>query len=84
MNVDYLSKRFLKETGCKFSRYLTDMRIKRAKEILASSDLDSIQNVADMVGCGNNPQYFSQIFKKSTGMSPSRYIKMLHGDVGIE
>ncbi|BDF03170.1 response regulator transcription factor [[Clostridium] hylemonae] len=82
MNVDYLSKRFLKETGCKFSRYLTDMRIKRAKEILASSDLDSIQNVADMVGCGNNPQYFSQIFKKSTGMSPSKYMKMLHGDAG--
>lgn len=80
MNVDYLSKRFLKETGCKFSKYLTDMRVKKAKEILASAKTDSIQSVADMVGCGNNPQYFSQIFKKSTGMTPSNYMKMIHGE----
>ena len=80
MNVDYLSKKFLKETGCKFSKYLTDTRIKKAKEILASGNIDSIQCVADMVGCENNPQYFSQIFKKSTGMTPSKYIKMIRGE----
>ena len=79
MNVDYISKKFVKETGQKFSHYLTEVRIKKAKELLASADIDKIQNIAESVGCGNNPQYFSQIFKKSTGMSPSSYIKMLHG-----
>lgn len=80
MNVDYISKRFVKETGQKFSAYLTETRVKKAKELLAMEDSDKIQNIAELVGCGNNPQYFSQIFKKSTGMSPRNYIKMILGN----
>ena len=79
MNVDYVSKRFFKETGRKFSNYLTDLRIQKAKELLADSDCDRIQSVAEMVGCGNNPQYFSHLFKKATGMTPSGYIKYISG-----
>lgn len=75
MNVDYVSKRFFKETGKKFSNYLTDLRIQKSKELLADSDYDRIQSIAEMVGCGNNPQYFSQFFKKATGVTPSSYIK---------
>ncbi|WP_394919902.1 AraC family transcriptional regulator [uncultured Robinsoniella sp.] len=26
--------------------------------------------MAEQVGCGNNPQYFSQLFKRYTGMTP--------------
>lgn len=79
MNVDYLSKRFLKETGNKFSKYLIDYRIFKAKQIMATSGTDySIQQIADLIGCGNNPQYFSQIFKKSTGITPSKYMKTLY------
>lgn len=77
MNVDYLSKKFLQETDCKFSKYLTDYRILKAKEFMLSSNIESIQEIADLVGCGNNPQYFSQIFKKATGHTPSKYIKTL-------
>ncbi len=80
MNVDYISKKFVKETGQRFSTYLTDVRINTAKELLASSDTDKIQNIAELVGCGNNPQYFSQIFKKSTGKTPSSYHKMIQGN----
>ena len=79
MNVDYVSKKFLKETGTKFSTYLTDMRIKTAKQLLASKGLDKIQDVAQEVGLGNNPQYFSQLFKKKTGMTPSAYITQVLG-----
>ena len=77
MNVDYISKKFVKETGQKFSAYLTEMRIKKAKELLSGSDPVPIADVAELVGCGNNPMYFSQIFKKGTGMSPSSYVKMI-------
>mgnify|MGYP004467382623 FL=1 len=79
MNVDYISKKFVKETGQKFSAYLTEMRIKKAKELLAGCHSLPIADVAEFVGCGNNPMYFSQIFKKYTGMSPSSYIKTLQG-----
>lgn len=79
MNTDYVSRKFQKETGMKFSTYLTELRIKKAKEYLAASDPDKIQNVAKMVGCGNNPQYFSQLFRKHTGMTPSAYVAEVHG-----
>lgn len=79
MNVDYVSKVFRKETGQRFSAYLTDLRIQKAKEILSDIQPDKIINIAAIVGCGNNPQYFSQIFKKATGMTPSAYIKFIQG-----
>lgn len=71
MNVDYVSKRFLKETGRKFSDYLAETRIRSAKKYLAEGY--RVQDVADKVGCGNNPHYFSQLFKKKTGATPSAY-----------
>ena len=79
MNVDYVSKRFSKETNQKFSNYITTLRIQKAKQLLAEGDSEQIQWVAKQVGCGNNPQYFSQIFKKNTGMTPSAYAKKLSG-----
>ena len=75
MNVNYVSRIFAKETGKRFSTYLTELRIERAKEILSGGQTDKILNVAELVGCGNNPYYFSKIFKKATGMSPSAYVK---------
>jgi two-component system response regulator YesN len=79
MNVDYVSARFMKETRQKFSNYLTTQRIQKAKQLLLEGSTEQIQCVAEKVGCGNNPQYFSQIFKKHTGMSPSAYIKQING-----
>ena len=79
MNVDYISKRFYKETGQKFSNYLTEMRIRKAKELLTNPDTAKIQYVAELVGCGNNPQYFSQLFKRYTGITPTNYIKKITG-----
>ncbi|PNV61634.1 hypothetical protein C0033_12125 [Clostridium sp. chh4-2] len=79
MDMNYVSKKFQKETGQKFSKYLTDQRIQKAKELIARHDVDKIQTLANLVGCGNNPRYFSQIFKKKTGMTPGFYIKKLYG-----
>ena len=80
MNVDYLSKQFIKETGYKFSYYLTSKRIEKAKQLLLEDNVEKIYTVAEQVGCGNNPQYFSQIFKKHTGMTPTAYIKKMAGE----
>jgi two-component system response regulator YesN len=75
MNEGYLSKLFLKETNEKFSRYLMRLRMEKAKELIERNGADCIYEVAQSVGLGNNPQYFSQLFKKYTGYSPSDYKK---------
>lgn len=75
MNVDYVSKQFIKQTGDKFSVYVTRKRIETAKKLLLQSGAEKIYMVAEQVGCGNNPHYFSQIFKKYTGMTPTSFIK---------
>lgn len=75
MNVNYVSRCFMKETGQKFSSYLMNLRVQKAKEILSAHGSEKIQDVAELVGCGNNPYYFSKIFKKCTGMTPSAYVR---------
>ncbi len=78
MNVDYVSKKFQKETGIRFSNYLADERIQKAKNYIETSGADRIFDIAERVGFGNNPQYFSQLFKKKTGITPSAYHAAVH------
>ena len=77
MNPDYVSKMFVKQTGSKFSAYVTELRIQEAKKLLLEHSEESPYAVAEMVGFGNNPQYFSQIFKKYTRLSPKDYVKSM-------
>lgn len=82
MNVDYLSRRFLVETGEKFSKYLIRQRIERSKLLFHEyKSEDKIRIVTELVGCGNNPQYFNLIFKRETGMTPINYIKSIQGEI---
>lgn len=77
MNVDYLSRQFVSETGEKFSAFLNQARMTRAKELLSGSDFGKIRLVAEKVGCGQNPQYFSQVFKKYLGLTPTQYLESI-------
>lgn len=78
MNFNYVSRCFVKETQQTFSTYLTNLRIQKAKEIFVSQDDEKVRNVAELVGCGNNPYYFSRIFKKCTGMTPTAYMRKIN------
>lgn len=78
-NTDYLSRKFLQETGHKFKEYLISLRISKAKELMLDKNNESIMNIAEKVGFGENPQYFSAVFKKNTGMSPYEYKRNLIG-----
>ena len=73
MNVNYVSKQFLRKTGEKFSSYVSSLRMERAKTILQNTPHAKITDVAEAVGLGGNPQYFSQVFKKHTGYTPSQF-----------
>jgi two-component system response regulator YesN len=76
MNPDYLGKLFKQETGERFSVYLTKHRIEKAVEYLLEMDDVKIVTLAEMIGFGDNPQYFSQVFKRYTGYTPSEYQKV--------
>lgn len=75
MNEDYLSKEFFRQTGQKFTEYVTNLRITRAKALLSQGGCDSVSAVAEQVGFANNPQYFVQLFKNATGMTPRAYAR---------
>jgi two-component system response regulator YesN len=58
-----------------FSHYVNRIRIEKAAEYIRSSGDVKVFELAEMFGFGGNAQYFSQVFKKWTGMTPSEYIK---------
>lgn len=70
MNSAYLSALFKGETGISYVRYLTELRVNKAKEFLTEGYL--VSEVSDMVGY-HNYRYFCDVFKKSTGMTPNEY-----------
>lgn len=72
-NVDYLGKMFKKEVGENFSYYVMKKRMEVAKDLILNGRQDKIYEVAEKVGYGSNSQYFSQVFKKYTGISPLEY-----------
>lgn len=67
----YFSKLFKEEVGENFIDYLTAMRINNAKELLRRPVL-SIREAGLQSGYAD-PNYFSRIFKKQTGMTPREY-----------
>ncbi|MBQ2922756.1 MAG: response regulator [Tyzzerella sp.] len=73
VNASYLSDVFKSETKIGLSEYITQVRIHNAKKLLSDSSI-SIQEVAKSVGC-NSLQYFYQLFKKETGITPAEYQK---------
>ena len=72
VSESYLSKQFVKELGVNFISYLTQLRIEKAKLDIKKGL--RINHVAERVGYVN-PEHFSRIFKKMTGMSPIVYRK---------
>jgi two-component system, response regulator YesN len=71
MSICYFSFIFKQEMGLTFIDYLTGKRIEKAKELLTASGYKSYE-ISYLVGY-NNPTYFSTIFKKHTGVSPTEY-----------
>lgn len=75
MNADYLGKQFKKEVGVRFSTYVRNTRIEKALEIIEKERDVRVYELAERLGFGGNPQYFSQIFKRITGQRPTDMIR---------
>lgn len=71
LSASHFSVVFSQETEQTFKEYLTELRINKAKELLRMTALRSA-DIAYQVGY-NDPHYFSSVFKKHTGSSPSEF-----------
>ncbi len=77
MNGEYLNKSYRKERGVGIKDALNEYRIQEAKKLLLGSD-EAISNIATEVGF-DNFTYFSTLFKKYTGSTPSQFRKTESG-----
>lgn len=68
----YLNTLFNKYKGISFNKYLINMRIEKAKDIICENPDIPIKEICDMVGF-NDQFYFSRVFKALTGHTPSEF-----------
>jgi two-component system response regulator YesN len=71
LSSSHFSVVFSQGTCQTFKEYLTTKRISKAKEMLRSTSLSS-NDISYQVGF-NDPHYFSYVFKKNTGFSPTEF-----------
>ena len=71
LNEQYLARLFKKSVGLSILEYVTQERLKLARELLLGTDYP-INRVADSVGY-DNYSYFTRLFKRETGMTPQEY-----------
>lgn len=67
----YISTLFKKYCGVNITEYITDIRMRKAAELLVTTNLKTYE-ITDKVGYANS-HYFSILFKKYTNCSPTQY-----------
>lgn len=75
VSASHLSSLFKRELGISFSEYITSKRMQKARSLLQNEAL-SIEEVANAAGY-HDYFYFTKVFKKTFGISPSKYRKEL-------
>ncbi len=70
LSENYLCSLYKKEVGTTLNKSIINARVERAKRLLMQDD--KLYEVAIQVGF-SDPNYFSAVFKKQTGISPSGY-----------
>lgn len=71
INKFHLVHTFTKQIGISPINYVINKRIQEAKNLLGTTSY-SIRDIASIVGFSNS-SYFSQMFRKATGISPKSY-----------
>ncbi|UOF92708.1 response regulator [Fodinisporobacter ferrooxydans] len=82
LTPNYLSTLFHKKTGSTFVKYITRIRLAKAKELLCNTNMP-IQQVAEQVGYFST-RHFTKLFTENVGCYPSEYRKQLKcADISI-
>lgn len=71
LSKEHLSRLFKKETGQNLFSYIMDLKLEKAKRLLSETDR-TLDDIAFSLGFSNG-NYFSKVFKKNIGVSPSSY-----------
>lgn len=74
LNPAYFSSVFKKATNQNFNDYVTEVRMENAKLLLSHTGRD-VSDIAEDVGY-SDIKYFSKLFKKNTGLTPSEFRKL--------
>ncbi|MBM7563431.1 response regulator [Paenibacillus sacheonensis] len=74
-NPFYVSKLFKSHFGMNYIDYLTECRMETAKQLMQDAE-KSLKEITYEIGY-HDPNYFSRVFKKIVGYSPTEYRKML-------
>lgn len=70
-NQSHLARKFKEETKMTITAYQQMLRIRQAKHLLKTGNL-SVEEIAWTIGY-EDPSYFTRVFKKETGRTPSQY-----------
>ena len=73
MSEDHLRRIFSQMTGNRFSAYLEHCRITQARRLLEFQPDMKISRLAELVGYPLDGQYFSKVFSKICGVTPTEY-----------
>ena len=76
LSSSYLCSVFKSEVGISITSYLNNLRIRKAATLIKEQAL-SLKEISAMVGI-DDQLYFSRLFKKCMGISPSEYGKKFH------
>ena len=76
LSVVHTSRLFKKETGKTVLDYINEVKLTKAKQMLDTGKY-KVYEVADELGFSNS-HYFSTLFKKFTGLTPSEYLQNKH------
>ena len=73
MSISWFIRSFKEFIGFTPMQYILSLRITNAQNLLQNTEYN-VTEIADIVGY-DNPLYFSRLFKKQSGISPSEFRK---------
>lgn len=82
MSTSWFIRNFKEFTGSTPMQYILSIRIANAQNLLETTEYN-VMEIGNIVGY-DNPLYFSRLFKKQNGVSPSEFRKRVRGDSGDE